>query len=74
MSKRKTQGAKEFTAPHNVPSQRYHGSKIDGGVFIRAAKKYGLPTTDASLNKIVRRVNKENISPTQAAQEISQGK
>jgi len=66
--------AQKFRAPDKVPPQRYHGLKIDGGVFIKAAKKYGLPTTDASLNKIVRRVNKENISPTQAAKKISQGK
>ena len=66
--------AQKFRAPDKVPPQRYHGLKIDGGVFIKAAKKYGLPTTNASLNKIVRRVNKENISPTQAAKKISQGK
>jgi hypothetical protein len=66
--------AQKFITPDKAPPQRYHGSKIDGGVFIKAAKKYGLPTTNASLNKIVRRVNKENISPTQAAQKISQGK
>ena len=66
--------APKYRAPDKLPPQRYHALKIDGSVFIKAAKKYCLPTTDASLNKIVRRVNKENISPTQAAKKISQGK
>ena len=48
-------------------------AKIDGTVFYNAAKKYGLSTSNASLNKIVKLVNSKGLTPLQAAKKIAQG-
>ncbi len=49
-------------------------AKIDGSVFYNAAEKYGLSTTNAGLNKLVKLVNTKGLTPLQAARQISQGK
>jgi|TARA_R100000315_G_C5170626_1_gene98462 hypothetical protein len=54
--------------------KKKQSAKIDGTVFYNAAKKYGLPTTNAGLNKLVKLVNTEGLTPLQAAKKISQGK
>ena len=49
-------------------------AKIDGTVFYNAAKKYGLSTSTAGLNKLVKLVNTEGLTPLQAARKIAQEK
>lgn len=46
-------------------------ASIDGDVFVRAAQAVGLPTTNASLNRIVDLVNR-GMTPNQAAKQIAE--
>ena len=48
-------------------------AKIDGTVFYNAAKKYGLSTSNASLNKIVKLVNSKGLTPLQAVELSKKG-
>jgi hypothetical protein len=63
-------------AQRKVQSYRNGGAilpaaRIDGGVFVRAAQAVGLPTTNASLNRIVNLVN-QGMTPNQAAKKLAE--
>ena len=45
-------------------------SRIDGNEFVKAAQAVGLPTTRASLNRIVNLVN-QGMTPSQAARQLA---
>jgi len=50
----------------------FPGASIDGDEFAKAAGAVGLPTDNDTLNKIVDMVNRENISPQEAAAKIKE--
>jgi hypothetical protein len=54
-----------------VPIGLQPASKIDGGQFVRAMEKAGMPTDTKTLNKIVRLVN-SGKSVAQAILELKQ--
>ena len=63
-------------AERKVQSYRHGGAilpaaRIDGDVFVRAAQAVGLPTTNASLNRIVNLVN-QGMTPNQAAKQLAE--
>jgi len=50
----------------------FPGASIDGDEFAKAAGAVGLPTDNDTLNQIVDMVNRENISPQEAAAKIKE--